>query len=472
MYTAPSFVTDNKDINCAYRLAVATVCANILPFKDGLLKEEKEVIIAGLGYNTPWTRDAAINTWNAGGIMYPDIAENTLLAVLKSGENGVMIDGEYWDSIIWTVGAWYQYLYSGSKEFLKTAYTATVNTLEFFEKTEFSEDLGLFRGPACYGDGVAAYPDIYAAHGHSGIIKFAEFNKELCKKTGVGIPMHCLSTNCLYYIAYVIADKMAAELGLKKQYKNRAQSLKDAINEHFWSEEKGNYIYIVDDFGGCDSQEGMGVSFALLFGIADSEQAKKVIKNQHITRYGIPCVYPTFARYFTPDRKSFGRHSGTVWPHIEGFWASAVSKHRNTAAFDREFANETDNALRYMQFAELYHPETGEMYGGKQEWLDRGIKDWHSESFQTWSATAYLRNCLMDIVGMNFTEKGIGFNPVGTTLARSAELKGLKYRETTANIKISGNGSNIKSFKLNGNETEPFLSCNATGRQIVEILLD
>lgn len=40
MYTAPSFVTDNKDINCAYRLAVATVYANILPFKDGLLKEE------------------------------------------------------------------------------------------------------------------------------------------------------------------------------------------------------------------------------------------------------------------------------------------------------------------------------------------------------------------------------------------------------------------------------------------------
>ncbi len=91
-----------------------------------------------------------------------------------------------------------------------------------------------------------------------------------------------------------------------------------------------------------------------------------------------------------------------MWPHIEGFWASAVSKHRNTAAFDREFANETDNALRYMQFAELYHPATGEMYGGKQEWLDRGIKDWHSESFQTWSATAYLRNCLRDIVGMDF----------------------------------------------------------------------
>ena len=37
-----------------------------MPFKDGILENEDDVIIAGLGYTTPWTRDAAINTWNAG----------------------------------------------------------------------------------------------------------------------------------------------------------------------------------------------------------------------------------------------------------------------------------------------------------------------------------------------------------------------------------------------------------------------
>ena len=38
-----------------------------------------------------------------------------------------------------------------------------------------------------------------------------------------------------------------------------------------------------------------------------------------------------------------------------------------TERFDREFMNQTDNAIRYYQFAEIYHPLTGEIYGGRQE---------------------------------------------------------------------------------------------------------
>ena len=70
----PFLISDNKKINDAYRLAVANLSANILPFKDGGLETEKPVIIAGLGYVTPWTRDAAINTWNAGGLICPEAA--------------------------------------------------------------------------------------------------------------------------------------------------------------------------------------------------------------------------------------------------------------------------------------------------------------------------------------------------------------------------------------------------------------
>ena len=176
----PFLISDNKKINDAYRLAVANLAANILPFKDGVLETEKPVIIAGLGYVTPWTRDAAINTWNAGGLICPEAALNTLKSVLKKDENGYSIDGEYWDRIIWTVGAWQQYLYTGDKEFLEIAYEAVCNSLEFFEKTEFSSELNLFSGPACYGDGVAAYPDIFAKHGESGIIVFASKCREFC----------------------------------------------------------------------------------------------------------------------------------------------------------------------------------------------------------------------------------------------------------------------------------------------------
>lgn len=83
---APFFITDNAAVNKAYRLAVADLQANILPFKDGILESEKPVIIAGLGYSTPWTRDSAINTWNAGGIICPEVSLNSLKSVLEENQ--------------------------------------------------------------------------------------------------------------------------------------------------------------------------------------------------------------------------------------------------------------------------------------------------------------------------------------------------------------------------------------------------
>lgn len=470
MLKSPYLVTSNSSIDKAYRLAVSTLYANILPFKDGILKEEKPVIIAGLGYITPWTRDAAINTWNAGGLICPNTALNTLKSVINKDENGYFIDGEYWDRIIWTVGAWWQYVYTGDKDFLKMAYEAVCNSLKHFEQTEFSEELNLFRGAACYGDGVAAYPDIYAKHGKSGIIIFSEQCRDLCEEQGVGLPMYALSTNCLYYYAYVLADKMAVELNLCKKFEQKAESMKNAINKVFWNETKQNYKYLEDKFGGCDSLEGLGLCFAILFGVADNKQIENIFANTPVSEHGITCVYPSFARYDTPDEMGFGRHSGTVWPHVQGFWASAAAQCGKTAIFDKEFLNQTENAINYSQFAEIYHPITGEIYGGRQERGD-GIVEWRSEPVQTWSATAYLRNVYFDLIGMKFGLDGISFNPVGSKLVDKIELKKFSYRNAVLNIVILGNGNTIKSFKVNNKEEKPFISVCADGELNIEITL-
>lgn len=468
----PYFKTDNKHINEAYRMAIATLEANIEPFKDGILENEEPVIIAGLRYWSPWTRDAAINTWNAGGLICPEVALNTLKSVLATCDKGYIIGGEYWDAIIWAIGAWNYYLYTGDKAFLKIAYNATENSLEFFEETEFDADKNLFRGAACYGDGIAAYPDVYVANGKSGIIFFTEFCKELCAEKGVGLPMMALSTNCLYYKAYLVADLMAKELGETEKHRDKAKKMYDAINKHFWCEEKGKYLYLIDPFGNCDHYEALGSSFALLFNVADEEKREKVFKNQHITEHGIPCVWPTFSRYKL-DENSFGRHSGTVWPHAQGFWADACAMHGRVDKFDFEFNAQTENAIRSHQFSEIYHPVTGEMYGGLQEdnSVPTNISLWGSLPFQTWSATAYLRNVYLDIVGMKFDTNGIHFSPVGSTLIKNAELRELKYRDAVLNINLSGEGSKILSFKVNGIESDPFIPANLTGVLDIQILL-
>jgi len=471
MNNFPYLITDNGSVNRAYRMAVANLFGNIMPFKDGILDEEKPCILAGLGYSTPWTRDTAINTWNAGGIICPEVARNTLKAVMGRNEKGYFIDGEYWDRIIWTIGAWQYYVYTGDIDLLSMAYEAVENSLEYFENTEFSEELNLFRGPACYGDGVAAYPDIYAQHGQSGIITFATENKDLCDEKGVGIPIYALSTNCLYYYAYVLADKMTGELGKDIKYTDKAQKIYNAINSVFWNEERGMYNYLFDKFGGCDSQEGLGISFAILFDIADDRKKELIFKNFKTTDYGIACVYPSFSRYDTPDGLGFGRHSGTVWPHVQGFWADAAAMSGKAEIFDKEFTLQTENAVRYYQFAEIYHPTTGEIYGGLQERWNKGITSWNSEPHQTWSATAYLHNVYCALVGMNFGVNGISFSPVGVQFINKLELKKFRYRNAVISIKITGNGKKIESFKINGKEAEPFVSADTCGVLDIEISL-
>ncbi len=465
----PYFITDSKPINRAYRLAISTLAANTLPLKDGILEKEEPVIIAGLGYYTPWTRDAAINTWNAGGLVCPDLALSTLKSVMGKDEKGYFIDGEYWDRIIWTTGAWWQYIYTGDREFLAMAYEAVVNSLAHFEATEFSKELNLFRGAACYGDGVAAYPDVYAQHGQSGIIVFASENRDLCEDVGVGIPMYALSTNCLYYNAYVLADKMAAELGIEPKYAEKAENMKNAINRVFWDDEKKNYRYLHDKFGGCDSLEGMGLAYAILFGVANDEQIENIFKNTTVTEQGIACVYPSFSRYDTPDGMGFGRHSGVVWPHVQGFWADAAAIYGKRDIFDFEFTKQTEHTMAGNQFSEIYHPVTGEIYGGLQERDGRGIVEWLSVSTQTWSATAYLRQVYFDILGMKFDVDGIRFAPICTKVLKTAELKCLSYRDALLNIRIGGEGDKLVSFKLNGVECEPFIPADIKGENLIEM---
>ncbi len=438
----PQLITNNENINKAFRIAVSDIISNVALYKDGILTEPKEVICAGLGYNTPWTRDGAINVWNCCGLLFPDVSKNTLLSVLTEDDYGLRVGGEYWDAVIWVTGAWNYYLYTLDKEFLELAYNASKNTIKYFEETEFDQKFNLFRGPACYGDGVAAYPDIYAKSGESGIAAFVEYFPEYKAEKGVGCPMHTLSTNCLYYSAYNLMQRFENELGLSatEEYINKAENLKDSINRHFWMEDKGYYKYIVDDFGNCEHQEGLGHSFAILLGVADEEQTKRILENQHITDEGISCVWPTFERYSNYGKNQYGRHSGVIWPHVESFWADAVLRNGRMDLFQKELDCMTKRALRDGHFAEIYHPTSGEIYGGVQEKERKGITLWQSELKQTWSASGYIRMILFGIIGMSFDKHGITFNPNLTKGLEYVKVKNLLCQGKMIDVEVTSNG--------------------------------
>jgi mannosylglycerate hydrolase MGH1-like protein len=473
---------DEDRIRSAFHFALGDLFSNIRDYKGGLLKWEQPVLCAGADYKDPWTRDTAINTWNGFGLLFPNVAKPTLLSCLDRAEHSPVITGQYWDKIIWALGAWNFYLYSGDRDFLAVAFETSRRTLRQLEADEFDSGLGLFRGPAVYGDGIGAYPPIYTKTGAytggewvSTITKWVSENPELRAPHGFGLPMHALSTNCLYRAAYMTLAEMARELKVAgvPSWLQKADKLRSAINREFWMEHHGTYRYLVDPNGNCDRQEGMGLAFALLFDVANSAQRAAVYRNTYISPAGIPCLYPSFERYVNAEHTSYGRHSGTVWPHIEAFWGHAAARDGQLQIFANELEKLTAHAWRDKQFVEIYHPDTGLPYGGIQESnSDPFWQPWPVCNRQSWSASGYLRLILMGMFGASFYPDGIRFQPCMPLNSGWAELKGLRYRNATLNVEITGRGTRVSEFRVNGvTRSHPFLPVSAQGVHHVEIAI-
>ena len=108
IFTNPvRFACDNDVLTRAYEVAIDDALLNVRMYQDGALTKPARCIMAGEIYDTPWTRDAAINVWNAFALLDRDVARNTLMSVVEKTEGGgYIIAGQYWDAIIWAIGAY------------------------------------------------------------------------------------------------------------------------------------------------------------------------------------------------------------------------------------------------------------------------------------------------------------------------------------------------------------------------------
>jgi hypothetical protein len=486
-YHLPILKTSNDTVDGVFHIALGNILSNIRIRGRADNAEVKPLLWAGLDYGGAWTRDAAINVWNGAGLLFPDVSKNTLMELLRETDGKLIVTGQYWDKMIWSSGAWNYYLYTGDKEFLSTAYEAIVNTIGIMEKDEFDPNLNLFRGAAVMGDGIGAYDDKYTnINGYDGnvyttasIEKWARSKDNANKRNpaGGGLPMMCLSTNCVYYETYQILSKMERTLGKKVDplWQTKAENLKASINKHLWNPEKGTYSYYLDPWGKCDYQEGMGISFAILFGVADKDQQEMIFKNTYTAPAGIPMLWPCWPRYYNEKDQTYGRFS-SVMNMVQGFWAKAAAQNGQSGRFFYDFKQLTINVWRDKQFREIYHPVTGLPYGGLMENihvrpLGSSIHEFESTNIQTWGATAYLSMVLNGLAGMEFSESGINFHPFLPGELRNFSLLNMPYRNTVLNINIKGNGNVIESFMLNGKASKPFIGAEEKGVKNIVITL-
>jgi glycogen debranching enzyme len=438
--------------------------------QTGLIATRRgKFIRAGGGYDQPWTRDASVNSWNAGNLLEPEVARNTLWSVVKREKNGKLIvqqDKEWWDQVVWVTAAWNHYEVTGDHAFLRRAYETAVDTLQVDREKHFNEQYGLFEGPAFLNDGIAGYPappaDAKENHG-SFVLNYKGADKIMT-----------LSTNCLYVAAYENAARMAKELGRPAKevdtLEAQAAGLAATIRERFWLAGKGRLGYLIQGVGPLkgkleDYQEGSGQAFAILFGVATPEQARSILSHVKLLPHGIPDVWPSFARY---SQKRPGRHNAIVWPMVEGFWGDAAAREGDTAAFARAMSDLAGLANGSGgHFYEIYNGATGRPDGGWQV----GHK-WKSQPDQTWSATAYLRMVYFDLFGMRIGADGMAFHPTLPKGWGDVSLEGVHYRKADLTIRLKGAGDKVQSFLLDGKKlAQPVLEGNLKGQHVVEIVL-
>ena len=285
----PLLKTGNQHIDKAFTLAVETLFKNT---PDSLIK-------AGGEYGGEWTRDVSINSWNAAALLMPEKTAYSLWSVTT--DNRSFIGHQYWDQIIWVTGAYDYYQKTGDKAFLRQAYVASANTMNKLENEQFDADYGMFMGPSVFNDGIAGYeePIFDTAHRSSYVLDYPGAKR-----------IKCLSTNSIYYNAYVTLAKMAVLTGDKaaeKTYTKKAADLRAAIRKHLFDAKTGRLSYLVDAEGDVHPhQETLGVAFAILFGVVSDAEAQKVIANVYTGKHGVPSIYPHFKRF---DKEHPGRHS-------------------------------------------------------------------------------------------------------------------------------------------------------------------
>ncbi|MFD0636488.1 ricin-type beta-trefoil lectin domain protein [Catenulispora yoronensis] len=463
-------------LGAAYTKALTNLLdVNTVPYdpsvynSSGLMTSSPGTFVrAGGGYSQPWTRDATVNSWNAASALEPQVAANTLWSVVVKQSNGQLLlqqDNETWDEVVWMTGAWNHYLVTGDQTFLANAYQTAVNTLNLRKSQVFNSSYGLFQGPAFFNDGIAGYPapPADATESQGGYVG----------SYGATNSMMTLSTNELYYNAYRTTALMAQALGRPSgdvaTLNSSADTLKSKINQYLWIPGRGTYGYFVHGNDGMAGQvdqteEGTGLAFAILFGIADSTQTQSILQNTHVQPRGIVDTYPNFARY--SDSKP-GRHNNVVWPMVEGYWADAAATAGNQSRFANEVQSLASLANASGQFAEIYNAQTGAVDGG---WQTGG--HWSAAPDQTWSATAYLRMIYTDTFGMKYGTGGLTFQPTLPAGWGDATLSGMPYRNATLTVALHGAGNVISAFKLDGTTTTNHtIPTTLSGNHTVDITL-
>ncbi|MGZ0655304.1 MGH1-like glycoside hydrolase domain-containing protein [Coraliomargarita sp. W4R72] len=429
-------------VDAAYRLALDETKVHLDYKPEGLLNASEG--------RPPWVRDTSYVVMMGADAMYPEASKKTLEWCVLPGQTikPEQVDGVFeglsdvvptytttyrmGDFVIWIPAVWQYARTSGDFAYLESRYSEMVNSLKLADDVLWDRTDGLFDGGDTIGDGFSIYPE----------------------NTAGEVMLKGTSINFIYFKAFLSMAEIAEVLGKSEDevsyFRERALNLRAAINRELWVEEKGYFSLLkVDREKEPLERAGLsGNSFSILWSGTSEARQQQIIENQPDTPWGAAIADPPWL-----NRGSY--HDQNVWPVIEGLWATATARAGKPERTIKSLALLTQNAAFQLSFSEMWGMFDG-LYRGKEP--------------QLWSCTAVFMEWFQGIFGLIPQVQGLEFAPsVPAILADGLRLKNYPYRDARITFNIKGQGSFIRSFKVDGRATVPLLPTEATGNLTVDI---
>ncbi len=370
----------------------------------------------GRKWNYVWTRDTAyaLDLGLAG--LDPTRARNSLEFKLSERRGGgdlqIVQDtgtgGSYpvsSDRVSWAVGAWelLGQLHGDEREaFRDRTLEALTNTLEHDRNVVYDPSDGLYLGEQSFLDWrEQTYPEWTAADVvHIGMSK-------------------ALSTNLLHYRAMRIAAALAdetADAKTRDQFNGWADELQAAITERFWVEEEGMFSTFVTtglDPAPVRRYDLLGSSFAVLFDVADADQASRILSAYPHYGPGAPVAWPQLQ-----DIPIY--HNRGEWPFVTAYWLRAAAKAGNAAVGEKMMLALIRGAAINLSNMENFEAGSG------AAWLEDGAASGPvvNSQRQLWSVAAYVSMVRHTLFGLHAEADGLHVRPFVPAAIRDSVFAG------------------------------------------------
>ncbi len=396
--------------------------------EDGNYNQGKEIpcdcFETGAKWHYVWTRDLSYAAHLGLAVLDPDRVVNSLtfktsdyrpgvekpLAV-PGTDDGMQIvqdtgTGGSWpistDRTTWSFGA-AKVLDAlpakKQKAFTKRALAALTNTVEIDRAAAFDETDGLYRGEQSFLDW-----------------REQTYSQWITRDISSLGTSKSLSTNVNHYSALRLTARLSKEAGQHAdamKYNKWASDLRTAINKRLWLEDVGQYSSITGPHFGDAAlykYDWLGISLAVISGVAPAERAQQAIENYPHGPMGAPVIFPQ-----QPGIPVY--HNRAIWPFVTAYGLQAAIKTKNAKVADAAY----DTLIRAASL-NMSNMENLEWLSAQPLLLDEIHPEMSgpiiNSQRQLWSVAGYLGMVLEGVFGVKTSSEGLTFQPFITSKLR------------------------------------------------------